>query len=228
MAGFVAASALCAGSVTPGMLVGARVLQGLCAAAMVPQVLSQIQLLYPPAERGPAMAAYSALVPLAAAVGTILGPVLLAWNLGGAGWRLVFGVNVVVGLVALPVAWRLLPEARAARAARVDPAGVVLSTVGLLLLLYPLVTAADRPRWPGWATGSVLAGLVVLAMLVVHQRRSAARGGDPCCGSGCSASGRCPAAWRCSCCSSSPSSGSSWSSCSSCRPASVSARCGPG
>ncbi|WP_169739759.1 MFS transporter [Amycolatopsis taiwanensis] len=179
MAGFVVASALCGASVTPGMLVFARVLQGLFAAAMVPQVLSQIQLMYTPAERGPAMATYSALVPLAAAMGTVLGPVLVVWDLAGAGWRLVFFVNVLVGLVAMPVAWRLLPEARATHAARLDLAGVGISTAGLLLLLYPLITAADRPQWPGWATASVIAGLAVLAGFVVHQRRLASRGGDP-------------------------------------------------
>ncbi|QKW33481.1 MFS transporter [Actinomadura sp. NAK00032] len=179
MVGFVAASALCGAAVTPGMLVAARVLQGLFAAAMVPQVLSQIQVMYAPAERGPAMAAYSALTPLAAAVGTVLGPVLLVWDLAGAGWRLVFFVNVAVGLVTLPIAWRLLPEARAARAARFDLAGVGICTAGLVLLLYPLITAADRPHWPAWATASMAAGLAVLAGFAVHQRRLAARGGDP-------------------------------------------------
>lgn len=179
MAGFVVASALCGVAMTAGTLVAARVLQGLCAAAMVPQVLSQIQVMYAAEERGRAMAAYSALVPLAAAVGTVLGPVLLTWDLAGAGWRMVFFVNVAVGLVALPVAARLLPASRTAGAARPDLAGMAIATTGLVLLLYPLITAAGRPAWPAWATASVVAGSAVLAAFVVHQRRLAARGGEP-------------------------------------------------
>jgi EmrB/QacA subfamily drug resistance transporter len=179
IAGFAAASALCGVAVSPGMLVGARILQGLFAAVMIPQVLSQIQLMYHPAERGPAMAAFSALSGIAATVGPILGPALLAWNLAGAGWRLVFFVNVAVGLFALPAAWRLLPEARATHATRLDLPGVGISTVGLVLLLYPLITAANRPHWQGWSTGSIIAGILVLAGFLAHQRRRAAHGGDP-------------------------------------------------
>ncbi|MFD0900457.1 MFS transporter [Actinomadura sediminis] len=179
MGGFLAASVLCGLSVAPGMLVGARVVQGVFAAAMIPQVLSQIQVMYAPAERGAALAAYSALTPLAAALGMVFGPLLVNWDLFGTGWRMVFFVNVVVGAVTMPVAWRLLPEGGRSRAARLDLAGVGISTVGLVLVLYPLITAAERPRWSGWATASVLAGLAVLAGFVAHQRRLALRGGEP-------------------------------------------------
>jgi EmrB/QacA subfamily drug resistance transporter len=179
LAGFALASALCGAATSPQLLVAARILQGLCAAAMLPQVLSQIQLLYPPAQRGPAMAAYAALTPLGAAVGSVLGPALLAANLAGTGWRLVFYVNVALAAVVLAFAYPLLPEGRAERAARLDLAGLGLSTLGLVLLLYPLVTAADRTSWPAWAIASLATGVMVLAGFVVHQRRLAAAGGDP-------------------------------------------------
>lgn len=179
MTGFVLASALCGLAVSPEMLVGARVLQGLFAAVMVPQVLSLIQVMYAPTERGPAMAAYSTLTPLASAVGVVLGPVLMEWDVAGAGWRLVFFVNVLVGAVVLPLAWKLLPSGQGARPGRFDLAGVGLSALGTLLVLYPLITSADRDTWPWWATATLVAGLLVLALFVRYQISVAKRGGDP-------------------------------------------------
>jgi EmrB/QacA subfamily drug resistance transporter len=179
MAGFILASALCGLAVSPEMLVAARVFQGLFAAVMVPQVLSLIQVMYAPAERGPAMAAYSTLTPLASAVGVVLGPVLMEWDIAGAGWRLVFLVNVVVGAVVLPLAWRLLPTGQGASSGRFDFAGVGLSALGTLLILYPLVTSADRGTWPWWATATAVGGLLVLAIFVRYQISVAKRGGEP-------------------------------------------------
>lgn len=179
VAGFAVASALCGLSVNASMLVSARVLQGLLAAVMIPQVLVQIQVMYAPHERGGAMAAFSAMTGLAATVGPILGPALLAWDLWGSGWRLVFWVNVVVGAVTVPTCLKLLPENRAARASRIDLFGLLISTVGLLLVLYPLITAADRSHWPAWAYACIVAGVAVLVGFVAHQRRVSARGGAP-------------------------------------------------
>ncbi len=85
VAGFAAASAVCSPSDDPGMLVAARIVQGLFAAAMIPQVPSLLQLLYRAEERGPAMAAYSALSGIAATAGPVLGPALLGWNPGEVG-----------------------------------------------------------------------------------------------------------------------------------------------
>jgi MFS family permease len=113
IAGFAAASAACSLSFSPWMLVAARAAQGLFAAAMIPQVLSQIQVLYRAEERGPAMAAFSALSGIAATTG----PILLGWNLAGQGWRLVFWVNVPVGAFAAITAARLLPDERGSGAA---------------------------------------------------------------------------------------------------------------
>nr|AHE14813.1 major facilitator superfamily protein [uncultured bacterium] len=179
VAGFAAASALCALSANSDMLVVGRVLQGLFAAAMLPQVLSQIQVMYAPRERGGAMAAFSALSGLAAALGPILGPLLLTWDLLSLGWRLVFWINVVIGAVVVVACLELLSESRSSRPPHLDVLGVVVSTAGLLLVLYPLITAADRSRWPAWAYLSMVAGGTMLIGFVAHQRRVAARGEEP-------------------------------------------------
>jgi EmrB/QacA subfamily drug resistance transporter len=179
VAGFAGASALCGVSTGADMLIAARVLQGLLAAVMIPKVLTQIQVLYAAHERGGAMAAYSALTGLAASVGPVLGPALLGWNLAGAGWRLVFFINVAVAVIAIPVCIRLLPESRPAAAARLELPGVAISAVGLLLVLYPLITAADRTGWPAWTYASLVAGVLVLDGFVVYQRRVSAHGHTP-------------------------------------------------
>ncbi|MEV4001644.1 MFS transporter [Actinomadura sp. NPDC049753] len=165
MAGFAVASALCDLAAGSGLLVAARVLQGLCAAAMIPQVLSQKKVMYAREERGGPMAAFAALSGLAATVGPIAGPALLEWGLWGAGWRLVFWVNIPLA-VTLVAAVKLLPDGRAGAAAWLDLMGVALSAAGLLLVLYPLATAADRSGWPLWTWQCLGTGAVVLAGFV--------------------------------------------------------------
>lgn len=159
VAGLVAASAACSLSVSPGMLVAGRVAQGLFAAAMIPQVLSQIQLLYRAEERGPAMAAFSALSGIAATVGPILGPALLDWNLAGQSWRLVFWVNVPVGAFAAIAAARLLPDERGSGTGRPDLPAVLVAGAGLTLVVYPLIAVSGGSGWPTWAYPVIVAGL---------------------------------------------------------------------
>ena len=180
LGGFTAASAACSLSTGPWLLVAARVVQGLFAAAMIPQVLAQIQLLYRAQERGPAMAAYSALAGIAATAGPILGPALLHWNLGGQSWRLVFWVNVPVGILATIAAARLLPSRRPGGGEqRLNLPSVLVAAAGLALVLYPLIAASGDGAWPGWSYPVILAGLLVLAGFCLQQHRTAVRGGRP-------------------------------------------------
>ncbi|MER6950390.1 MFS transporter [Nonomuraea sp. NPDC000554] len=179
MAGFTAASALCGAAPTPELLVAARILQGLCGAAMIPQVLSQIQLLYAPEERGRAIAAFSSLSSLAAALGPILGALLLESGWFGLGWRSVFWINVPVGIVAVLAAWHVLPEGRASTRPRLDLGGVALSGLGLLLVLYPLTIASDRGTWPAWTYAAFALGMLVLGVFYRYQRTLSDQGRSP-------------------------------------------------
>lgn len=179
MAGVAVTSVLCAVADTPGVLVGARVAQGLFAAAAIPQVLSQIQVMYSAQQRGGPMAAYSSLAGLAATVGPIVGPLLLKWNLLGQGWRMAFWVNVPFALIIVIASAFLLPESKTPDAGSVDVLGVLISGAGLLLVLYPLTSAANASQWPVWSYVSIVAGLAVLAGFAAHQKRVSARGGTP-------------------------------------------------
>ena len=125
---------------------------------MIPQVLALVQLLYRAEERGPAMAAYSALSGIAATAGPILGPALLGWNLAGQGWRLVFWVNVPVGAFAALAAARLLPGERGSGTGRPDLPGILAATARLTLVVYPLIAASGNSGWPTWAYPAIVTG----------------------------------------------------------------------
>ncbi|MBC2878459.1 MULTISPECIES: MFS transporter [Streptomyces] len=179
VAGFTLASALCAVAPGAGALVATRVVQGVFAAAMVPQVLSQIQLMYAPHERGGAMAAFSSLNGLASAVGPILGAALLEADPFGQGWRAVFWLNVPVGVVALVVASRALPEGRAGTRPRLDPLGMLLSGAGLVLVLYPLIAGSEERPWPAWTYVCLTLGVAVLFLFHRHEKGLSAAGRTP-------------------------------------------------
>lgn len=172
--GFTIASAACGLAPSVEALVAFRAIQGIAAAAMVPQVLTSIQVMYAPHERGTAMGIFSALAGVAAVIGPILGAVLTET----AGWRWVFLVNVPVGVLALLAALRFVPESRAERASRIDLRGVAVLSAALLAVLYPL-TMGHELGWPTWTYAVMLAGLVGLTLFVRAEHRHEQLGHDP-------------------------------------------------
>src|ERR1700729_274822 len=149
VAGFTIISALCGAATGPGMLIGCRVAQGAMGAIMVPQVLSVIQVIFPPHERIKALAGFGVTAGLGTVSGPLLGGLLIQHNLVGLGWRPIFLINVPVGLLAVVASAVLIPESRAPRRPRLDPGGVALISAALLLLLYPLVQGREL-GWPVW------------------------------------------------------------------------------
>lgn len=175
--GFTVASAMCGLAVSPGMLIGSRVLQGAMAAAMTPQVMSFMQVLFAPEERGPVIGAFGGLAGLATVVGPIVGGLLVTANVWELHWRPVFLINLPVGLVAVVGALRLLPESRSERALRLDWTGTALLVTGLMLLLYPVVEGREL-GWPVWGWICIAASPVVLGAAGVHQVRAGRHGGS--------------------------------------------------
>jgi EmrB/QacA subfamily drug resistance transporter len=178
MAGFTLASALCGLAQNPGMLIGSRVLQGFMGAIMFPQILSVIQVTFPPRERGTAFGLFGATIGLATITGPLVGGLLIQADLLGLEWRPIFLVNVPIGVAALAVATRYLHESRAPRALRLDPTGVAIVTGGLLLLVYPLVEGRDL-GWPLWTFLAMAAAVPVLAGFAVYERHKKALDGSP-------------------------------------------------
>ncbi len=164
---FTAASAACAASTSVAMLVVFRLVQAAGAALLTPTSLGLVLASYEPERRSGAVRAWTATGGIAAALGPVIGGLLVAVN-----WRLVFLVNVPVGIVALIVGARRLPRVPGHDVERPDPLGVVLATAGIGALTFGLV---EGSAW-GWSSpriAAVLAGAAVLiGMFVLHCLKS--------------------------------------------------------
>ena len=177
MAGFVAASALCGLAQSPTMLVVSRVFQGLMAALMYPQVLSVIQVVFPPQERGKAFGVFGGIIGIATITGPLVGGLIIRDDITGSAWRWIFLVNLPIGVASLIAAMRFLPESRAPQAHRLDLVGVAILSGGLGLLVYPLVEGRDL-GWPAWSFAMMIASPIVIALFVLYERRLQ-EGGSP-------------------------------------------------
>lgn len=175
---FTLMSAACGFAPTAGALVAFRALQGLGAAAMVPQVLSSMQVMYAADERAKAMGAFTALAGISTVLGPLLGAILTDADIAGSGWRAIFLVNVPLGIAALVAALRFIPESRSARRPGLDVRGVAVLAAGLLAVLYPL-TMGRELGWPAWVFAPIAAGVFVLAGWLRWQHRIERSGREP-------------------------------------------------
>lgn len=175
---FAAASLLSGVAPTSAILVVGRLAQGFGAAAMVPQALSILNVSFRPDERPRVFSLFGVTVGLGTVAGQILGGVLLHFDLFGWGWRPIFLVNVPIGIAAIVLSRRLLPESRPDVADRLDPLGVVLLTTGVGAITAPLVLG-QAEHWPAWTWGSFVAGAALMASFVWWESRLGRQGGHP-------------------------------------------------
>jgi EmrB/QacA subfamily drug resistance transporter len=175
---FTLASLECGIAGTAEMLVAARLVQGAAAAILMPNVLSIIGVAYAGADRARALTAYGLVMGLAAVGGQLIGGLLVQADIAGLGWRSCFLINVPIGVAALALAPRVVPESRNEYASGLDLTGTLLVTAGLTAVVLPLVEGRQH-GWPAWTLMSLAAAPVLLAGFVAHQRRLAQRGGTP-------------------------------------------------
>lgn len=178
MALFTVTSAACGLAPTAGALIAFRILQGLSAALLFPQVLASIQAGFEGADRQKALGLFGATAGLGGAAGQLVGGALLALDLGGLSWRPLFLINVPVGVAAVLIGRRTIPETRAPRAARLDVGGAVLVAAAIALLLLPL-TLGRTQNWPLWTWLSLAAVIPALVAFFALQSRKEKRGGSP-------------------------------------------------
>ncbi|MEP9364434.1 MFS transporter [Nocardioides sp. CN2-186] len=171
MVGFTLASLLCGLAPSAGFLIAARVVQGLFGAAMIPQGLAMVKQSFVPDDLQKAFIPFGPIMGLSAVLGPILAGVLLDADLFGTGWRMIFLINVPVGLVGAVLAWRYLPDVPRDPEARLDPWGALLLTAASALLIYPLVQGREHD-WPRWCFAMMAAAAVVFALFVWNERRS--------------------------------------------------------
>ncbi|OJF16149.1 MFS transporter [Couchioplanes caeruleus] len=174
---FSAASALCAVAADPAVLIAGRVWQGASAAALTPQVLPVIVLLFGGKRRGAALGAQAGVIALATVSGPLLGGLLLAADLGGLGWRTIFLLNLPVGLFTIVAVLRWYPRADTVTPGRprLDMGSVVMASLGLLLLIFPLVQGPEL----GWSAGvfALMALAVPVLLATVRRQLRRSRGG---------------------------------------------------
>ncbi|MFD3330440.1 MFS transporter [Streptomyces sp. NPDC058701] len=178
IAGFTAASLLCGIAANPAMLVSSRLLQGAMAALMVPQVLAIIHVTFPPHERGKVFGLFGAIVGLGAVSGPMLGALLTQWNLFGLEWRPIFLINLPVGIAGVILGRKFITESKAPQALRLDLVGVVLATLALVMLIFPLTQGREND-WPVW--GFVCMGLApfVFAGFIAYEKYKIKKDGSP-------------------------------------------------
>jgi EmrB/QacA subfamily drug resistance transporter len=168
--GFAAASALGGFAANQAMLFGARALQGALAALMAPAALSILTITFQsdPKERAKAFGAYGAVSGAGGAIGVLAGGVLTEY----ASWRWCLLVNVPIALLAAFAAARVISESRARGATKYDIPGALLSTAGLVCLVYGFTKASTD----GWASTPTLilisVAVVLLALFVLVEARS--------------------------------------------------------
>ena len=175
---FTVASAACGLAPSPAVLVVARLVQGLAAALLSPQVLSIIGVVYNGPDRVRAISIYGIVLGLAAVGGQLIGGVLVQADIAGLGWRSCFLINVPIGLVGLAIAARAVPESRVEGANRLDLVGTALVTLGLVDIVLPLVEGRQH-GWPAWTWLCLGAAPITLGLFAAHQRRLSRRGGAP-------------------------------------------------
>src|SRR5690606_9457216 len=138
MLGFAITSFLCGVAPDSTSLIVARFLQGATGAILFPQVYALLRVLNDDAGRRRAFALLGMTLGLAAIAGQVLGGLIVEGDLFGLGWRVVFLVNLPIGLAAAYLS-RAIPESRLLEATAIDWVGIGLATLGLTLLLVPLL-----------------------------------------------------------------------------------------
>jgi MFS family permease len=175
LAAFTVTSLICGLAPTATVLVLARVAQGAAAALMVPQVFSIMQATTSGEQRARTLGYYAAAAGVAMVLGQVLGGVLVAADLAGAGWRPIFLVNVPIGIAVILLVSRTLPESRATDPIGVDRWGTLLLGGALLALLVPLLEGRSL-GWPVWCC-ALLVLAPVLAMTYFRVARRLERSG---------------------------------------------------
>lgn len=170
--GFTLASVACAVAVSPAMLVAARVAQGALGALMIPQGFGVLTAVFTgDRERARAFSLFGPVSALAGIGGPILAGLLIAWDLGGLDWRLIFLINVPLGAFAIVGALLWVPADRGDRSARLDPLGAMLVAAGSAALVLPLIQGREA-GWPWWSFAMPAAAALAFAALARRQTTS--------------------------------------------------------
>jgi EmrB/QacA subfamily drug resistance transporter len=175
---FTLSSAACGLAPNASVLVVARGVQGLSAALLSPQILAILSSLYQGTAKARALNAYGFCMGFASVFGQVIGGVLIHLDLFGWGWRSCFLLNFPIGLTAIVLASRILPESAAPRRPQLDLAGMILISLALLATTLPLIEGRQN-AWPLWSWLSLAAAIGLFVVFVIHENRLKSLGAFP-------------------------------------------------
>jgi len=180
LSAFVVTSALSGAAPTIGLLIAARLVQGVAGGMITPQNSGLIQQMSRGAERGRAFGILGATIGLATAAGPVIGGLILAAFTGPDGWRWVFYVNVPIGLITLVLAARLVPSTPGggSRHTHLDLVGSLLLGGGVLSLLVP-VGHGETSGAPSRFWYLYVAAVLLLIAFARWEVRTVRRGRQP-------------------------------------------------
>jgi EmrB/QacA subfamily drug resistance transporter len=159
-------------------LVVARVIQGIGGGLFFPSVTAFIQLMFPPNQRGKAFAIMGAVIGVSAALGPLVGGLLIEAIGEETGWRWIFAINIPIGVVALVAAAIVLPGGAEGKKLSTDVVGLILLSGSLVAILVPLIEGQEA-GWPWQTWASLVGGVVLLALFAVWEVFVSRRGAEP-------------------------------------------------
>ncbi|TAL45005.1 MAG: MFS transporter [Salinibacterium sp.] len=175
---FTVASLACGLAQDSAQLIIARVVQGLAGGMFFPAVTALVQLMFPGRMRGKAFAIMGAVIGFSTALGPLVGGLIIEAFGADEGWRLVFGVNLPIGVIAVTAAFVLLPGGAEGKVLSTDLLGLLLVTGGLVAILVPLIQGEDE-GWPLWTFLSLAGGILLIGLFALWERHVDASGRSP-------------------------------------------------
>lgn len=176
---FLLASVVCMLAPNVEWLIAGRIIEGLGAGLLMPQVLGLIQRVFPAAERAKPLAALAAIT----SVTSLLGPVLAGLIMGLAGpelgWRLLFLVSVIAAAIVLPFGFLVITEPPGERRSGFDLVGSLLLGLAVVLTITPLSLLQGGTAPSLWSIAAMGAGIAMAALFIAHARRRSRRGEEP-------------------------------------------------
>jgi EmrB/QacA subfamily drug resistance transporter len=170
MTSFVITSTLCAFAQDPLTLIITRVFQGTAAALMFPQALSIIQATFTSKQKNVAVAFFGIALGIGATAGQLLGGFLVQANLFNLDWRLIFLVNVPIGIGTLIAALLIVHESKSEKPIQLDIGGAAFMSVILFLILYPLIEGRSA-GWPWWMYAAIILSIILIVSFILFERR---------------------------------------------------------
>lgn len=176
--GFMISSAICGFAYSPFLIITGRIMQGISGALLAPQILSIIHTTFNDKEKTNVMALYSFVFGIAAVLGQYLGGILIAYNIGDLGWRIIFLINIPIGLIAWVGAIFFLPKNEKRSKEHIDVLGMVLLSFSLTLIIYPL-TLLGKKGFSFPVIAMLLSSLLFLVWFIKHEKTLKVKGKSP-------------------------------------------------